>query len=482
MIDLLNRVDPDVGSRKWRKLRGEVLTRRAHARHLEGRVADRDRDLQALVSLAESSNSDRLRLLAAIHRIRYLNLGGEYANAIAEGEGSLSLARRMGDVTGESRLLAHVGFAHYFLGQPRQALAALEGAIDASEEKMEPEMRGRITHILGYVYYHLGHYERALAYQQEAYDCSHQIGDYNRMSWNLMDVGFLHLKRGHLSRAKECLTESLELARRIDARPAEAYATTLLGDWQLHQGDYVAALDRFLESLGMQRAVDSKHGIVAAEDGAGFAAYQLGDLGEARTFLQGALEQAREIGHQRHIALALIGLGLVGMARAPDHPDSVATEKLLEGLRVARESDCRENAALALAALARAERLRGDPAAAEARGVEAVTVAQSHGLRPCEVWAHAEVALALLDQEKPEDALVHSGCAVAGMAGAHEAWMPREEIHRAHGRVLEALGRDGEAQKQATLLRAAINVKAERIADLGVRRRYLRFTELRAFH
>lgn len=470
LLELMDRLDPDRSHPRYLAHRGQILTSRAHLRFLQGRLKDRDADLDSLAALAESSDDAELRLRTVLHRVRYLNLGGRYRDAIARGEEGLGIARRLEDPVAQSRLLAHVGFAHYFLGQPQPALDALESAIDLSGGEMDPGMRGRISHILGYVHYHLSNYGRALDYQQEAHACSREIGDHNRTAWNLMDVGFLQLKLGRFDEARDHLSDSLALARRIAARPAEAYALTLLGDWALYHGSYATALDRYQESLVMQVEVGSKHGIVAAEDGAGFAFYHLGDLDRARQTLRRALEHAREIGHQRHVALALIRLSLVELAAGSP---SVAEDVLTEALTVARESGCAENVVAGLAALARTERKRAHPTAALGHAVEAVHLAQPRALPACCAWSEYEAGLALLAQEKPQQALEHTARAVQRLPRMHEAWIGTEQVHHAHARVLRALARTEEATEHTRVAEAITQEKADRIPDPDTRHRYL---------
>jgi len=476
ILHLLDQLDPDRSTTEYLALQGQLLTSRAHVRFLQGRLEDRDADLQALAELARSTDKADLRLLAIIHRVRYLNLGGSYEDAISEGKEGLTLARRLDDPIAEAHLLAHAGFARYFLGQPRPALAALQSALDVTGKQMDATMRGRIAHILGYVHYHLGNYPGALEYHQQAYSCSEETGDHNRTAWNLMDIGFIQLKLGCFPEARECITESLAVARRIAARPAEAYALTLLADWELYSGNYAAALDLYRESLERQVEVGSRHGILAAEDGAGFAFYHLGDLDRARQKLERALEHARAIHHQRHIALALISLGLVELETGSS---STAHRLLMEALEVARESECAENIAASLSALARTERRRANPSAALEPAEQAVEISRRHGFGTCHTWAQIELGLALLGQGRPERALEHTTRALEGLPSTDEAWIGAEEIHRAHARVLETLASDAEASKQARLADEAIQAKADRIADRSTRERYLRFARSR---
>jgi DNA-binding SARP family transcriptional activator/tetratricopeptide (TPR) repeat protein len=475
MLALLAQIDPDGASPDCLEQRGQILTERAHSRFLQGRLEDRDGDLAALVSLAEATGEDRLRLLAAVHRVRYHNLGGEYADAVAEVEAHLSLARQLGDAASEARLLVHAGFAHYFLGQPQAALGALEAAVEAAGGEVDAGMRGRVSHILGYVHYHLGDYPRALEYHREAYDCAVAIRDQNRMAWSLMDAGFIYLKLGQFSEARDCLEESLAMARRIAARPAEAYALTLLADWELYRGAYAVALGGYGECLVLQMAVHSQHGILAAEGGAAFALYHLGDLDEARDTFRRGLERARDISHQRHIGLALIGLALVELVDEPAASPAAACGLLAEALAGAQECCCAENEVAALAALARCRRYQKDPTEALHRAQQAVRVARDHDFTACLAWAEVEAGLALLVLGDLEAALAHTTRAVEGLPGIHEAWIGTEEVHLAHARVLQALGQVEAAEEHLRLAEAAVAQKANLISDADPRRRYLSF-------
>ncbi len=477
MLELLDRLDPDRSQPEYLALRAEILCGRADIRFLQGRLTDRDAALAALAALAEESDDQELRLQALVHRVRYLNLDAKYEEALMVAEEGLVLADRLGRDWTESRLLAQTGFAHYFLGQPRRALTALESALAVVGDEGSPAMRGQIAHILGYVYFHLGNYSRSLSYQQEAYACHQTVGDHNRVAWDGLDIGALHLEMGDSTMAKRYLTEHLDLARRIGARPAEAYGLTLLGSWKLHQGAYTAAADRFWEARSIQRRLRSHHGIVAAELGAGLALYHLGELARGRRLLRGAVQRARSIAHRRRLAESLVALGILEIGAGSP---AAAGRSLEEAVELAGEGECWENVAAGLSALARVERIRGNPTGALKCAGEAIGVAQERELNALEVWARAERGLALLVQGDLEEALAETSQAVARVSHLHEAWIGTEEVHRAHARVLEALGRVAEAREQIQLAEAIIQKKAECISDPDARQRYLHHVQREA--
>lgn len=472
MLELLEQLDPDRTRPACLAERGRVLVARAHQRYLQGRLAERDADLSALATLAKVTGNESLRLQELIHRTRYLNLDAQYEKAIAAAKEGIELARHLGDFATHSRLLAQIGFAYYFLGQPRLALTALESALVMASEGADAESRGRITHILGYVYFHLGDYARSLACQQEAYTCHQRVGDHNRVAWDGLDIGAVYLEIGRLAEARQYLDEHLALACRIGARPAEAYGVTLMGCWQLHRGDYVASSDCFQQALAMQEELHSEHGYVAAELGMGLASYHLADLAGARQRLERAVKRGRSIGHRRRLVEALVGLGLVEIAAGRP---STARRRLTEAVTIARESDCQEGLAVGLAALARAGRHLGHPTRALTHATEAVRVAREFLLPVCEMWGEMEMGLALWAQGEFVAASKHTERAVALVPQAHEGWIGTEEVHRAHARILESLGQVEAAEEQKYLADTIVEEKARLIPSSEQRHRYFQF-------
>jgi hypothetical protein len=100
-------------------------------------------------------------------------------------------------------------------------------------------------------------------------------------------------------------------------------------------------------------------------------------------------------------------------------------------------------------------------------------VAQESDLPACQGWGEMEAGLAWLAQGKPEVALEHTRRAMALLPQAHEGWIGTEEVHRAHARVLQALGQGEAASEQDRLADAIVEEKGSLIPDPERRRRYL---------
>jgi predicted ATPase/DNA-binding SARP family transcriptional activator len=147
-LKLLGQIDPVCEQEEPVRQRGEILAERAYICYLQGRLADRDIDLETLSKLGEECDDDLLRLQAILNCLRYLNLDGYYDQAFVVAERGMELVRTSTALRQDtevaqislSRLLAQAGFAQYFLGKPVAALEMLEEAwsLCPCQEKNRP--------------------------------------------------------------------------------------------------------------------------------------------------------------------------------------------------------------------------------------------------------------------------------------------------------------------------------------------------------
>ncbi|WP_299028902.1 AAA family ATPase [uncultured Thermanaerothrix sp.] len=471
MLGLIERLDPGCNSAEYLHRRSQILIDRAELCSLQARLEERDAHLEALRMLAESSGDAYVRLQTKVQRARYLNLDSQYEQAIQVAQEGVVLADRLQDKATYCLLLTQIGFAHYFLGNPRLALTALDSALRMAPET-DDETRRHLLHILGYVHFHLGNYGCALAYQQESYTAHQMIGDYNGMAWAGLDMAATFQKMGRMAEAEQCLTQHLKLAQHIGARSAEGYGLVQAGSWELCQGHYVVAEETFHQALAIQKGLRTEHGRVAAEIGIGFSLYHQGDAVAAQHWLEQALERARSIRHRRRIVEALIGLGLVACSVGQYQ---MAHQFLTEAVAEAQVSECRGNLAAGLVALACAERHLGRLLPALANALEAVQIADEIAVPVLKMWAEVESGLVRLAQGDSELALVHTQRAVNLIPQCDESWIGTEQVYRAHSRALRALGHFEIANEVDSLSSGIIEAKASRIPHPQQQQHYREF-------
>jgi tetratricopeptide (TPR) repeat protein len=290
------------------------------------------------------------------------------------------------------------------------------------------------------------------------------------MAWADLDLGFLFMKLGRFLESKTHLEQSLELARRISAKPVEVYALTYSGYRKLYAGEYSSAMETFQQTLPLHQALHQEHGVVAAEIGWGLALHHLGETSKGRARFQNAVDRSRRVCHRRRLAEALVGLGLMEL---DDFHLESAQEVLNEAVQLAQQSQCAENLAAGLAALARAERETGNFRSAMERCDAARSVVQQFALPACEIWTEIETALTYLALEQQDSALQHTSRAIQQIPQAYEGWIPFEEVYGTHAKVLQALGRDAEAHPFLQQARSLIEKKSENIYNLSQREGYL---------
>jgi predicted ATPase len=471
MLWLIEQRNPESDHPEFLYRRAQILIRRAELRYFQARLTERDADLEALNTLANNSGDERLRLQIKVQRARFLNLDARYEQAITEAQKGLILADQVRDKAAYCYLLTQIGFACYFLGEPRQALVALDTALRMTHGT-DSETRRHILHILGYVHFHLGNYGCALAYQQESLAAHQAIGDYNGMVWAGLDMAATFQKMGRRGEAAQYLSQHLRLAQQIGSRSAEVYGLVQSGSWQLYQGNYLLAEETFLQAMNNLQGLRTEHAHVAAEIGIGFALYHLGDIAKACYWLEQAVERARLIQHRRRVAEALIGLGL---ATCGSGEYSAANAFLSEAVAIARESECRGVLAAGLVALANVVRRCGNLSLAFIHASEAVGIADEIGWPVIQMWGEVEKGLSWLAQGYPDAALEHTRRAVNLAPGCDESWIGTEEVYRTHWQVLQALGSFEAATEAERLADSIIEAKAAQISDPKRQQHYREF-------
>ncbi len=469
LLVLLDRVDHNYSRIEYMTKRVEILIDRAHQNHLRGNLEKRDKDLALLTKLAEISKNPDLMIKISLQKTIFMNLDAQYEEAIAEAKQSLDFSNNSQDSAVQALLINQIGFGHYFLGEPRQALSVLEPALSKIADT-EIETRRHLSHTLGYVYFHMGNYQRALDLQKQTYHCHQEVGDDNGLAWAGLDIGATYLKMGLLNEAKQNLTSSLELARKIGARSAEAYGLSWSGYWEICQGNYFDALQLFHQALSLELGLHSTHGRVAAEEGIGLAYYHLGDFHQAQHWLELASDHAHPIGHIRRYIIALTGLGMVKIQAWQLESSMIYLEK---AIKAAKESECNEGLSRALAVLARAYRLCGDGETALEYAARAIQIAREVVLPACLMFGEFESGLAHLALGDPVTAAEHTRAAMELMASAGECWLGAEEIFRAQSLILKSLGNLSASDKYNQQAKDIIDAKAKHIPDPKLRQQYL---------
>lgn len=214
---------------------------------------------------------------------------------------------------------------------------------------------------------------------------------------------------GAYQRALDSLEKAAALAAPEDVPGIEHK----LGEVHLRRGDYELSQSHFviaLETLQGRGDLVTEARLLAAMS---FNAHRKGDLREAITLAERALEAATASGDPRALAQALNQRGILENARG-DH--AAAAEHLHSSLALAEELDDRAGRAAALNNLALAARSRGELDAALALTQEALKICAAQGDRHREAALRNNLADLLHERGDEEEAMQQLKQATATLA------------------------------------------------------------------
>ena len=470
MLAIIDGLDPDLLASDYLEQRVELLANRARLEYILGEIDRRDQTLATLEVVAHASGQEGLKLQAALEQISFLNTDGQYRAAAQLAERHLQELCPAEDVRSRIQLLAQLGHAKVWLGEPRQATGLLLEALALLGDQPAPEVAGPIYRALGYAALHTGDYRQASDWYQKARACHQSPCAKTQQVQDLFDMAFLWLRLNHVSQSAVVLDEARVLAHQINARPDEALGETLLGYQALYRGFYWQAHQRFQQALPMRESMCATYGVLETGLGLALSGYHLGRYVEASELLENAANRCAGLGHCRQQIKVTIAQGLIAM----DQGELARAESLLaEAAAAAGRCECLEQLARALVARARAIRLQGNLEGALSQAREALRIAKLFDLASISLWSEVEIGATLLRQGRAQEALAHSEDAVNLIPRTHQAWFGAEHAYQCHAQVLSALGETEAAAAARDAAQATITAKADCIDCTQARQQYV---------
>jgi class 3 adenylate cyclase/tetratricopeptide (TPR) repeat protein len=265
-------------------------------------------------------------------------------------------------------------------------------AIAGPESSWGPEETRALAGI-GEAKYWLGEYEEAEAALRKALELGEQDPWTRELSARFLGDIALNI-HGDPDRAEELFTTSEEAAREMDDRWALS-RTLLMSGWvRFWRNDYDGARARFEQALEIAKAnpEGDRTGEARALVSLAGVASQLGNPREALALADAALEVGREIGHPFTVATAQErrATSLRAMWRLDE-----ALPASNEAVRIYRDLGARWELASALGDRGTLLRLLGRPEESEADLREALSLCRELGDRVLVVWTASELAIVL---------------------------------------------------------------------------------------
>ena len=378
---------------------------------------------------------------------RVLDMTEQYDEALAVLEQAAELCRMQGNVAGEARAVAEIGWIHRNRGTDEAGLARVQPLVAALEQESASSWRSGVLAALytalARLFFGLGQYAEEVVAAERAVTLAHEAGDAFLLAVAQARRGAALMTVGRRQEAREALEEAIALAEITGNLGTMTVALDNLGEIARDGGDYLQAqrdCERAVE-LAEQTGVPGRIGWTLTK--LGRIHLLKGEWGHARALFERAL---RLLGDDlRSAAYPRIHLGQLDLLEGNWETGSLQVEAAMRAEGPGRDLWLRWHGHRLLA---ERDLLDGQPAAALAR--LRPLVEQRGGRKPrgnvmftllfaALAWAHLE-----LDQESEAEAVLTEGME---RAQAQNHQLARVELLRVQGMLGIRHGRWQEARE-----------------------------------
>jgi len=232
----------------------------------------------------------RRQPLADGHAVTLENLGeldalqGKTAAALRLYREASELWHRRGEPSArakEANALTHLAWVYRTVGAWSQALTVLGPALELCRGPGEQWQRAKVFKELAKVYLNEDEPRRALPYLEQAYRLESAGGDPEALAGTLVDLGVSYRRLHEHGRSLQFYADALRIFQQTGDRQTEAITWLSLGSAYLRLQQPVRAAQLFGKALRLAHDTGLRATEAAALLGAGLAARDRGNLGEA---------------------------------------------------------------------------------------------------------------------------------------------------------------------------------------------------------
>ncbi len=292
----------------------------------------------ALTKGREALIPPRVRALNGAANLAFFQ--GDYARAVALGEESLDLSRKLGDKRGIASCLNILGMEACRLEKYDRAAQLGEESLALSSEVGDRWGVAGARLVLGLVTRGQGDYARAATLLEESLEQFRQLGDKWAIAITLNNLGLVMREKGEYARARALLEETLALFRDLGDRWGIAFSLANLGIVAWNGQEYERAAGMYRESLMLRKELRDRRGISTSLTGLAVVESALGRA-EHAAVLYGAAEALREAlgippppfirdDYDRHVAAARQQLGDAEFAAAWQRGRALTPEEAID--------------------------------------------------------------------------------------------------------------------------------------------------------
>jgi tetratricopeptide (TPR) repeat protein/transcriptional regulator with XRE-family HTH domain len=324
---------------------------------------------------------------------RELNSRGRYDAAIAVLQQAQEAFQVAADQDGRARVLAQLGRAHTLRGTFQEGIALLQREA-LNPASLTPETRPTLPAALMFLYVRMRRYREALAAAEEAARYAREAHDTKTFLLAEVQRGYALGKLGRLEDAVSVLDEALRHAEQSESNLESTYhALNNLSVTHTYLGHYEQALIYAERALATAVRLGDATYVMQMHNNAGSSTFLLGAWAKARTYLEHAVNLAREIDPSIATPYPIVNLGILCRAEGQT---VLATRYFSEGLALVEHTRDMRLVQWIQQELAEGDLLAGNPAAARER-LEPFQVQSEHGAAdaleflPYLAWSYSEL-------------------------------------------------------------------------------------------
>jgi class 3 adenylate cyclase/tetratricopeptide (TPR) repeat protein len=351
-------------------------------------VAAFEQTLQALAHLPEHGDT---RVLAIDLRLALggtLAVLGEYRRGLALLGEAEALARALDDRARLGRVLAQMAAPLRLTGDSDGAMAAGLQALALAADLGESALQMQASLQLGQTYQFLGDFGQAAELLRRSVEAADKESGTPSTDWRSRSRAWLALPLsalGAFTEGRRHGEEALRLAIMEGRGATPIVAHNSLGFLSLGKGDLEHAIRMFDQALALCRASGNRDFLQGIVGGLGSAYALQGRLAEGRALLEEAISEGIRTGVLRGPTYARLS----EVCRLAGHGEE-AWQHARQALDLARQQKARGDEALALYQLGTVQTYADPPdvAQAESHYQQALTLAESLGMRPLVAHCH----------------------------------------------------------------------------------------------
>jgi len=303
-----------------------------------------------LLDGSDAAEAGALQLAAEVQLGEVYGFKGAFPEAKRHLESAATLARARGHRVHLATALGQLGRLGLWQGEYDQAQKYMEEALPLARALEDNAAVVFLLRQLGQIALLFGDYDKARENLESSLKLANEINDKGAVGDAFNGLGNVASTIGQHAEALTHYERALTSYRANDDRYGVAMAMVNIGDMHDNQGNYLAAQQVNLEALQAAREIGSDYLMALALDHLGSATLALGDVAQARSYLDDALRLHQTAGNFREMgsilvkyarlyatvgqsALALEILGLVSAHPAAEEETHQSVAKVVDEIR-----------------------------------------------------------------------------------------------------------------------------------------------------